>query len=108
MAWQTQQFPAQPVGGETSAEAAAQIEFLDKIMNCHGPRDFGIRIWDGSHRGSEPGQLERFTLIFNHPAAVRNAFWPKNKCAFGEAYIYDDLEIEGRCRCPDAAPVPSC
>jgi cyclopropane-fatty-acyl-phospholipid synthase len=87
--------PIQPASCRISADVAEQARFLDKILQGYGRRDFGIRFWDGSHRGSDPGQPERFTLVFNHPGAVRNAFWPKNKCAFGEAYVYDDLNIEG-------------
>src|SRR5438874_10672039 len=81
--------------GRISADAAPQAEFLNKIFAGYAPRDFAVRLWDGSRIQPEAGHTARFTLAFNHPGAVRQAFWPRNKSAFGEAYIYGDIDIEG-------------
>ena len=40
-------------------------------------------------------QEVRCTIVLKHPGAVRQMFWQLNKASFGEAYIYDDFDIEG-------------
>src|SRR5205823_1248862 len=37
----------------------------------------------------------RFTICPRHAGAVRRMFWPPNQYALGEAYVYDDYDIEG-------------
>jgi cyclopropane-fatty-acyl-phospholipid synthase len=80
---------------QVNAAAQASIEFMDTILDGYPNRDFALRFWDGSFIDADAGQPVRFTLVFNHPGAVRQAFWPKNKSAFGEAYIYGDVEVLG-------------
>src|SRR5205823_4798212 len=43
----------------------------------------------------EPGQPTRFTLVLQHPGALRRMFWPPSELALAEAYVYDDFDIEG-------------
>jgi cyclopropane-fatty-acyl-phospholipid synthase len=88
-------FAPTSTGRRISPEVATQARFLDQLMVGYAPRDFALRFWDGSSIDPDAGQPARFTLAFNHPGAVRQAFWPRNKVAFGEAYIYDDIDIEG-------------
>ena len=87
--------PAANPGRQISEAARPSAQFLDGILEGYTPRDFAIRFWDGSFIGPDPDVPARFSLVINHPGAVRQAFWPKNKSAFGEAYIYDDLDIVG-------------
>lgn len=54
-----------------------------------------MRLWDGSQWDAEPGQPTRFTLVLRHPGALRKMFLPPTELALGEAYIYDDFDIEG-------------
>jgi cyclopropane-fatty-acyl-phospholipid synthase len=69
--------------------------FLLRLIDGYSPRDFAVRFWDGSTRDPDPGQPARFTLVVRHPGALRQMFWPFNKASVGEAYIYDDVDIEG-------------
>jgi len=69
--------------------------FLEKLIENYHPRDFTIRFWDGNTLDPDPGQSPRFTWFLNHAGAVRQMFWPFNKASLGEAYIYDDFNIEG-------------
>lgn len=71
------------------------LSFLDNMLGEYHPRDFAVRLWDGSQWGPEPGQPERFTLIIKHPGALRRMFWPPGEISLAEAYIYDDFDIEG-------------
>lgn len=66
----------------------------DALEDLH-PRDFAIRLWDGSTLDPESGYPARFTLILKHPGALRRMFLPANELTLGEAYIYDDFDIEG-------------
>jgi cyclopropane-fatty-acyl-phospholipid synthase len=56
---------------------------------------FNVRLWNGQmwQPGTGPA---RFTLVLQHPGALRAMFRPVNGAvAFGEAYIFDDFDIEG-------------
>jgi cyclopropane-fatty-acyl-phospholipid synthase len=81
---------------QTANRAVQQnLSFLQFLLADYHPRDFTIRFWDGSCWDPEPGQPARYTLVLNHPGAVRAMFWPPNGLALGEAYIYDDFDVEG-------------
>ncbi len=79
----------------TSADVEPSLDFLKTLIEGYKPRDFALRFWDGTVIEPDAGQAARFTLVFNHSGAVRQMFWPFNKAAMGEAYIYDDFDIEG-------------
>jgi cyclopropane-fatty-acyl-phospholipid synthase len=71
------------------------VSFLQSLLSNYHPRDFAVRFWDGTTWEAEPGQPTRFTLVLKHPGALRKMFWPPNEVSLGEAYIYDDFDIEG-------------
>lgn len=54
---------------------------------------FAVRLWDGSRAGL-PGAAP-FTLVVRRPGAVRRILWPPTELALSEAYLRDDLDIEG-------------
>ena len=66
---------------------------LDKLFAECPRRDFQIRLWDGSMWGAV--ERPRFTLVLKHPEALRRMFFDPSELAIGEAYIYDDFDIEG-------------
>ena len=69
------------------------IEFLDHLFPGGGKRNFAVRFWDGSSWGKL--HQPQFTLILRHPGALRSMFISPNELALGEAYIYNDFDIEG-------------
>ena len=71
------------------------LSFLQDLLVDYHPRDFAVRLWDGSRWDAEPGQPTRFTLVLRHPGALRKMFWPPNELTLVEAYLYDDFDIEG-------------
>ena len=75
------------------AAASASFAFLQNLLKGYGPRDFAIRAWDGSLLEAEAPA--KFTLVLQHPGAIRRMFWPPNNYSTGEAYIYDDFDIHG-------------
>ncbi len=78
-----------------NAAVEASFAFLDEVLSGYGPRDFAVRAWDDTVREPDAGQSARFTLVLRHPGAVRKMFWPPFPHILGEAYIYDDIDIEG-------------
>lgn len=57
------------------------------------PRGFTIRLWD---QAELPADVHpQFSLVLNHPGALRRMFSPPIELSAGEAYIYGDFDIEG-------------
>jgi cyclopropane-fatty-acyl-phospholipid synthase len=73
----------------------ASFAFLAEVLSGYGPRDFSIRAWDGTVWEPDAGQSARFTLVLQHSGSVRKMFWPPRSYTLGEAYIFDDIDIEG-------------
>jgi cyclopropane-fatty-acyl-phospholipid synthase len=74
-----------------AAEKKNTLALLERLFPS--PRNFVIRLWDGS---TLPGiSHPAFTLVLNHPGALRRMFTPPIELSLGEAFIYGDFEIEG-------------
>lgn len=80
-----------------TADHAVEIglSFLKNLLGSYHPRDFAVRFWDSTMWEAEAGQLPRFTLVLQHPGALRKMFLPPSELNLGEAYIYNDFDIEG-------------
>jgi cyclopropane-fatty-acyl-phospholipid synthase len=74
-------------------EALVGEEFLDALLADYPRRDFRVRLWDGTTWGTEKQPC--FTLVLKHPGALRAMFLSPSELTLGEAYIYDDFDIEG-------------
>jgi cyclopropane-fatty-acyl-phospholipid synthase len=79
----------------TERAADLTLAVLEDLFGDYRPRDFGVRLWDGSRWGSEPGEPERFTLVLRHAGALRRMFLPPGELSLAEAHIYGDYDIEG-------------
>lgn len=77
--------------GETPS--AVWTEFLDVHLADYPKRDFQVVLWDGTTWGST--KQPRYTLVLKHPEALRAMFLSPDELTLGEAYIYDDFDIEG-------------
>jgi cyclopropane-fatty-acyl-phospholipid synthase len=64
------------------------------FSGCH-PRNFAVRLWDGTVQKPEAGREPVFTLVINRPGALRRMFWRMSDLALGESYIYGDFDVEG-------------
>jgi len=69
------------------------IRFLEELTADYRHRDFAVRLWEGTEWGDM--RRPRFTLVLNHAGALRNMFTSPNELTLGEAFIYDDFDIEG-------------
>lgn len=71
------------------------LSLLQDLLADFHPRDFAIRLWDGSEWGPEEGFPARFTLSVRTPGGLRTMFLAADELSLGEAYVYGDLDIEG-------------
>src|SRR5215472_7400442 len=73
------------------------LSLLQDLFGNSQPRNFAVRLWDGTtwRPGAESGEPVRFTVVLQHPGALRKMFLPPNDLTLGEAYIYNDFDIEG-------------
>jgi cyclopropane-fatty-acyl-phospholipid synthase len=82
---------AKSLFGKTSSLADA--EFLDALLADYPKRDFQVRLCDGTTWGAV--QRPHFTLVLKHPGALRTMCSRPSELTLGEAYIYNDFDIEG-------------
>ncbi len=77
-----------------SATQSVQItrQILAELFGDKAP-ELGVRLWDGSFWPDETPR--RATLVLKHPAALRAMLIPGTDLSMGEAYIYDDIDIQG-------------
>jgi cyclopropane-fatty-acyl-phospholipid synthase len=74
-----------------SPEALASRHLFDHLLPP--PRDFAVRLWDGTAFGGEEGV--RYTVVLSHPGAARRMFSLPVELALGEAFIFGDFDVEG-------------
>jgi cyclopropane-fatty-acyl-phospholipid synthase len=76
-----------------STPSIRSAEFLDALLRNYPKRDFQVRLWDHITWGTEG--CPHFTLVLKHAGALRSMFSSPSELTLGEAYIYDDFDIEG-------------
>ena len=69
------------------------IKILEEVFGPDGPKDVGVRLWDGTLWPDE--RPRRATLVLKHPGALRQMFLSGNEVGLAEAYLYDDFDVEG-------------
>jgi cyclopropane-fatty-acyl-phospholipid synthase len=80
---------------DDSASVQRSADILRRIFGHYERPDFAVRLWDGSQPITPETGTPRFTLIIRHPGALRRMFLPPSELNLGEAYIFDDFDIEG-------------
>jgi cyclopropane-fatty-acyl-phospholipid synthase len=73
------------------------LTLLQDLLGSIQQSDFAVRLWDGStwRPDEEEQKPVRFTIVLQHPGALRKMFLPPSDLTLGEAYIYNDFDIEG-------------
>jgi cyclopropane-fatty-acyl-phospholipid synthase len=86
-----------PATVQRQPDAASQATrvFLENLFACNLPRDFAVRFHDGTVWGPSSNEPPRFTIVYHHPGAARLMFRPPTLVSFGEAYIFQDYDVEG-------------
>jgi cyclopropane-fatty-acyl-phospholipid synthase len=74
------------------APAQLGVKLFAALLADYPRPNFQVRLWDGNTLGSDPPS---FTVVVKHPGALREMFFAPTELTLGEAYIFDDLDIEG-------------
>ena len=73
-----------------SLEVSRRIyDRLAELSQAPPPR---VRAWNGDTWGPENASA---TLVLQHPGALRALLVPPSDLTAGEAYLYDDVDVEG-------------
>ncbi len=75
------------------SDVRASVRLLEELTADYRGRSFAVRFWDGS----EWNYLEQpqFTFVLKHPGSLRSMFLSPSELTLGEAFIYDDFDVEG-------------
>jgi len=86
---------------EQSRDATASkcLLLLEEALSEVHPRNFAVRLWDGSFLPPGPGQLSRFTLVIRNPSSMRTLFLSPSELTLGEAFMHREIDIEGEIGC---------
>ncbi len=86
--------PARPAAPDPAAERA--LRFFEILFRRYHPRDFTLRLWDGTTWPAET-PAPRFTWTIRRPGAVRRMFrdWSTD-AHLGESYVYGDFDVGGQ------------
>jgi cyclopropane-fatty-acyl-phospholipid synthase len=71
---------------------ATTSDVYQRLAKFTGPPVPAMRAWDGTTWGDADADA---TIVLRHPAALRSLLLPPKDLAAGEAYIFDDVDIEG-------------
>ncbi|HLX56989.1 MAG TPA: cyclopropane-fatty-acyl-phospholipid synthase family protein [Ktedonobacteraceae bacterium] len=88
---------ATPTIKTTDQALQTTLSLLQDILGSSPQPNFAVRLWDGTVWRPEPavGEAARVTIVLQHPGALRKMLLPPNELTLGEAYIYNDFDIEG-------------
>ncbi|MDB5311047.1 MAG: cyclopropane-fatty-acyl-phospholipid synthase [Gemmataceae bacterium] len=82
-----------PTAPAADPASAPTFRIITALSHGYGGA-VGVRLWTGETTAlgiSSPP----FTLVLKHPGALRAMFWPFDRVGLGEAYVFDDFDIEG-------------
>jgi cyclopropane-fatty-acyl-phospholipid synthase len=71
------------------------IALLETLWGDLRARDFAVRFWDGTTWDVEAECPCRFTLFLKSPEALSKLLIAPSDLALGEAYVFQDIDIEG-------------
>lgn len=67
---------------------------LEVMFGAVGAREFAVRFWTGDE-DVPAGVAPRFTLVLRDPGSLRRMLRPPVELHLAEAYLRDDIDIEG-------------
>lgn len=71
------------------------VSLLERALHHYHPRDFAVRLWNGTVWGPERGHPARFTVAIRRPEVLRKMFLAPSQLSLAEAYISGQFDIEG-------------
>ena len=84
-----------PAMSRASTDDAARLTWrlLDDLFAGDVAQRVGVRLWDGTRWPDDSPRP--VTLVLKHPGALRAMLLPGTELALAEAYLFDDVDIEG-------------
>src|SRR6266581_1011619 len=79
----------------TDQAVQVTLSLLQDVFSSSPTRNVAVRLWDGTAWQPDPAEPIHCTLVLQHPGALRKMFLPPSELNLGEAYIYNDFDIEG-------------
>jgi cyclopropane-fatty-acyl-phospholipid synthase len=83
-----------PFASDTRASAAT-LDVVRALCGEIRDVDFAVRLWDGTNWSPDPSRTPRLTLVVRSPAALRRLIRPGSEIALAEAYLSNELDVEG-------------
>ena len=78
---------------QTDEAARLTLRLLDELFGGDATHRVGVRLWDST---PWPDDAPRpATVVLKHPGALSEMFLPGSELGLGEAYLYDDFDVEG-------------
>lgn len=78
---------------KTNEQVHLTTQILKQLLGEESVKRVNVRLWDGTYWPDETPRLA--TLVLNHPGALREMFLPGTEFGLGEAYLYDDFDVQG-------------
>jgi cyclopropane-fatty-acyl-phospholipid synthase len=69
-------------------------QILEFLFGPPAGRAFAVRLWTGDTEGPVT-DAPAFTLVLQHPGALRRMFVPATELNLAESYLRDDFDLEG-------------
>jgi cyclopropane-fatty-acyl-phospholipid synthase len=79
----------------TDQAVQTTLSLLQDVFSSAPASNVAVRLWDGTTWKPETEEPTHCTLVLQHPGALRKMFIPPNEMSLGEAYLYNDFDIEG-------------
>jgi len=78
-----------------SPDQAAELtlSLLNDLFSREASQNISVRLWDGKLWPDEHPRPA--TLVLNHPGALRSMLLTGTELGLGEAFIYNDFDVEG-------------
>jgi cyclopropane-fatty-acyl-phospholipid synthase len=77
----------------TDPAADLTLGLLQQLFKDQPSPQVSVRLWNDRMWPDDTPQSA--TLVLKHPGALRNMFLPGSEVGLGEAYLYDDFDVEG-------------
>lgn len=79
----------------TDNAVRTSIRILEEVFQGMPVRTFAVRLWDGTVWKPDEGERKHCVLVLRRPEALRQMLLPPTELSLAEAYIFDDVDIEG-------------
>jgi len=82
-----------PVPASSNDTKVLTLRILGELLGDQRTLKVGVRLWDGTRWPDDSHRVA--TLVLKHPGALRAMLLPGSELGLAEAYLFDDVDIEG-------------